>query len=45
MEHGASPGGDAIVLFITNKAFRIDYVNDEAEVGPSGHGGTNDGGA
>src|SRR4249919_1240603 len=26
MEHGASPGGDVVVLFITNKAFRIDYV-------------------
>jgi len=26
MEHGASPAADAIVLFITNKAFRIDYV-------------------
>jgi quercetin dioxygenase-like cupin family protein len=27
MEHGASPAGDVIVLFITNKAFRIDYVD------------------
>jgi quercetin dioxygenase-like cupin family protein len=26
MEHGASPDGDVVVLFITNKAFRIDYV-------------------
>ena len=26
MEHGASAEGDAVVLFITNKAFRIDYV-------------------
>jgi len=26
MEHGASPVGDVIVLFITNKSFRIDYV-------------------
>lgn len=26
MEHGASPEGDVIVLFITNKGFRIDYV-------------------
>jgi quercetin dioxygenase-like cupin family protein len=26
MEHGASPAGDVVVLFITNKAFRIDYV-------------------
>jgi quercetin dioxygenase-like cupin family protein len=28
MEHGASPQGDVVVLFITNKAFRIDYVDD-----------------
>jgi len=28
MEHGASPEGDVVVLFITNKAFRIDYVNE-----------------
>ena len=26
MEHGASPAGDVVVLFITNKAFRIDYT-------------------
>ena len=26
MEHGASPEGDVSVLFITNKSFRIDYV-------------------
>jgi hypothetical protein len=26
MEHGASAEGDVIVVFITNKAFRIDYV-------------------
>jgi quercetin dioxygenase-like cupin family protein len=26
MEHGASPEGDVVVLFITNKAFRIDYM-------------------
>jgi quercetin dioxygenase-like cupin family protein len=26
MEHGASPDGDVTVLFVTNKAFRIDYV-------------------
>jgi len=25
MEHGASADGDVIVLFITNKTFRIDY--------------------
>ena len=27
MEHGASPAGDATVLFITNKGFRIDYLD------------------
>jgi quercetin dioxygenase-like cupin family protein len=26
MEHGAAADADAIVLFITNKSFRIDYV-------------------
>jgi len=26
MEHGASADGDVIVVFVTNKAFRIDYV-------------------
>jgi quercetin dioxygenase-like cupin family protein len=26
MEHGASPEGDVTVVFITNKRFRIDYV-------------------
>ncbi|MEK6260012.1 MAG: cupin domain-containing protein [Planctomycetota bacterium] len=26
MEHGASADGDVTVLFITNKSFRIDYV-------------------
>lgn len=30
MEHGASAADDVVVLFITNKPFRIDYV-DEAE--------------
>lgn len=25
MEHGASAEGDVVVVFITNKAFRIDY--------------------
>lgn len=29
MEHGASPEGDMIALFITNKPFRIDYVQDQ----------------
>src|SRR2546428_6592052 len=27
MEHGASADGDVVVVFITNKPFRIDYVN------------------
>ncbi len=27
MEHGASAEGDVTVLFITNKRFRIDYIN------------------
>ena len=27
MEHGASADGDATVVFITNKPFRIDYVS------------------
>jgi quercetin dioxygenase-like cupin family protein len=26
MEHGASPEADVVVVFITNKPFRIDYV-------------------
>ena len=26
MEHGAGPGADVTVLFVTNKRFRIDYV-------------------
>ena len=26
MEHGASANGDTTVLFVTNKAFRIDYL-------------------
>ena len=26
MEHGAAADGDVIVLFVTNKAFRIDYT-------------------
>ena len=28
MEHGASSDGDVTVVFVTNKAFRIDYVGD-----------------
>jgi hypothetical protein len=27
MEHGASPEGDVTVLFVSNKEFRIDYVD------------------
>lgn len=27
MEHGATAKADVVVLFITNKAFRIDYVD------------------
>jgi quercetin dioxygenase-like cupin family protein len=30
MEHGASADGDVTVLFITNKAFRIDYQDTPA---------------
>ncbi len=29
MEHGASSEGDVTVLFVTNKAFRIDYVDEQ----------------
>jgi quercetin dioxygenase-like cupin family protein len=29
MEHGASPEADVVVVFITNKPFRIDYVEDK----------------
>jgi quercetin dioxygenase-like cupin family protein len=28
MEHGASAEGDVTVVFVTNKAFRIDYVKE-----------------
>ncbi len=28
MEHGASAEGDVIVLFVTNKTFRLDYVDE-----------------
>ena len=27
MEHGASADGDVVVVFVTNKPFRIDYVH------------------
>lgn len=30
MEHGAGPEADLVVLFVTNKAFRIDYVIENA---------------
>ena len=30
MEHGASAEGDVTVLFVTNKTFRIDYVDRES---------------
>jgi quercetin dioxygenase-like cupin family protein len=30
MEHGASADGDVTVLFVTNKAFRIDYVDESS---------------
>lgn len=26
MEHGVSADGDVVVVFVTNKGFRIDYV-------------------
>ena len=31
MEHGASADGDVTVVFITNKAFRIDYLDATAK--------------
>ena len=31
MEHGASADGDVVVVFITNKPFRIDYL-DQLEI-------------
>src|SRR5947208_1507950 len=33
MEHGASAEGDVTVLFVTNKAFRIDYVEENVDLG------------
>ncbi len=30
MEHGASAEGDVVVVFVTNKTFRIDYVEEKA---------------
>lgn len=29
MEHGASADGDVVVVFITNKPFRIDYIDKD----------------
>ena len=29
MEHGASAQGDVTVLFVTNKTFRIDYLDEK----------------
>jgi quercetin dioxygenase-like cupin family protein len=43
MEHGASSEADVTVLFVTNKAFRIDYVEEGAAPGsqtPSPRQGT-----
>ena len=34
MEHGASPEADVTVLFITNKRFRIDYVDSPRGINP-----------
>ena len=31
MEHGASAEGDVVVVFVTNKPFRIDYVTEKAK--------------
>lgn len=31
MQHGASPEGDMLALFITNKPFSIDYVTGSSE--------------
>ena len=35
MKHGASAESDVVVLFVTNKAFRIDYVDVQAKGGPA----------
>jgi len=32
MEHGASSEGDVTVFFVTNKAFRMDYVEEKADL-------------
>jgi quercetin dioxygenase-like cupin family protein len=34
MTHGASADGDVVVVFVTNKAFRIDYVGAPAAEPP-----------
>ena len=36
MEHGASAQGDVTVLFVTNKTFRIDYIDEKKEMMPRG---------
>ena len=33
MEHGATAESDVVALFVTNKAFRIDYVDTPPERG------------
>ena len=34
MLHGASADGDVVVVVVTNKAFRIDYVTTHATDAP-----------
>ena len=36
MQHGASPDGDVTVLFVTDKHFRIDYLDGQEISPPSG---------
>src|SRR5436305_12586411 len=33
MEHGASAAGDVTGFFVTNKTFRMDYVQENADLG------------
>jgi quercetin dioxygenase-like cupin family protein len=35
MEHGASADADVVVVFITNKPFRIDYLNQVDDLSPT----------
>jgi len=35
MEHGASAESDVVAVFVTNKPFRIDYVDATPEGGPA----------